>query len=114
LRTGGELHFSFILNKNRIVCYSANNYEKQNLNYRFGKYLPTRNPESNKYVAGRHSEAEVCRIFLNKFGHLDVSGLTLFNVRISRGGLAVLSKPCPNCERIFIEPLNWKEVTWTE
>lgn len=112
LRTGRNLHFSFILKNNRILCYAVNDYRNEHLAYKFGKYYPLR-PDVKHYVTSRHSESEVLKLYLNKFGNLDVSGLTLFNLRLSCEGKTMLSKPCLNCQRIYINPNNFKHVIWT-
>jgi len=113
LRTGKSLHFSFILDKNKLLCYAANDYKNQHLVHKFGPYLPYRNADSQSYIAGRHSESQVLRVYLAKFGDLDVSGLTLFNVRLSAKGEPVMAMPCVNCDRL-IKPLPFKEIVWTE
>lgn len=112
LRTGRSLHFSFILKNNQLLCYATNDYRRQNLPHRFGNYEPTRENSKN-YIAGLHSEARALTLYINKFGHSDVSGLTLFNVRVNVDGNILNSKPCKNCQRNIIEPLNWKKVIWT-
>jgi hypothetical protein len=111
-RTGKNLHFSFILKNNQILCYSANDYRHEHLSHKFGKYYPLRQ-NVKKYIAGRHSEGEALRLYLNKFGNNDMSGLTLFNLRLSYEGKPMISKPCLNCQRIYINPNNFKHVIWT-
>lgn len=112
LRTGRNLHFSFILKNNQILCYSANDYRHEHLAHKFGKYYPLRE-DAKYYVTSRHSEGEVLRLYLNKFGNNDMSGLTLFNLRLSYEGRTMFSKPCLNCQRIYINPNNFKHVIWT-
>ena len=112
-RTGSSLHFSFILKNNNLLCWAINNYEHRHLEHRFGKYVPHKVEISCKYIPGRHSECEVVKTFIKKFNHSDMSGLTLYNLRIDKRGNPMNSKPCPNCEREIIVPLNWKEVLWS-
>lgn len=111
MRTGRNLHCAFILNKNKILCYSVNNYKNQNLYYRFGNYIGRYNDSS--YISGRHAEAEVLRAYISKFGNNDMSRLTMFVTRISKNGNVMYSKPCSNCEKNIIIPNNFKEVLWT-
>lgn len=94
------------------MVFGINNYNKQHLETRFGKYYPTRSPEGI-YISSIHSEIDALRIFINKFGTSDCSGLTLFNCRLSLGGEPILAKPCGNCERILTN-LNFKEILWTK
>ena len=110
LRTGRSLHFSFILDKNKLLCYAANDYRNSHLAHKFGEYSPFKSHTVN-YKVGRHSECEVLRQYLSKFGNLDVSGLTLFNVRIDKHGNTMQSKPCQNCQKV-LDGLNFKEIIW--
>lgn len=111
LRTGKSLHFSFILDKNKLLCFAANDYKNQHMSYRFGEYKS--HTTNSKYVAGRHSESEVLRMYLNKFGNLDVSGLTLYNIRLGKNGDTMLSKPCMNCGKL-LDNLSFKDILWSE
>lgn len=99
-RTGKSLHFSFILKSNQLLITASNDYTRQHLAHRFGEYKPFKNITHN-YIAGRHSESQALALYLNKFGNLDVSGLTLFNVRIGYNGEPMNAKPCQNCERVL-------------
>lgn len=112
LRTDRCLHFSFILDKNRILCWACNNNNDLHLAHRFGQYDSYKN--CIEYNSGRHSEAEALKTFINKFKHSDVSGLTLYNLRIDKLGNPRFSKPCFNCDKNIIQPLNWKNVLWSE
>lgn len=112
-RTGRSFHVSFILNKNRILCYGINNYNKRHLEHRFGKYLPHKTGSGN-YIVSNHSEAVAMRIFINKFGNNDCSGLTLFNVRVGFDGETLVAKPCINCQNNIVDKCNFKQVLWTE
>lgn len=111
-RTGRAFHMTFILNKRKLLTWATNNYKDAHLAHRFGAYVPLRSFNGG-YIAGRHSEGECIKKFINKFGHSDFSGLSLFNVRIGFNGEPMLAKPCTNCQRIFIDPQNFKEVIWT-
>ena len=82
LRTGRNLHFSFLLKNNSLICLATNDYRHRNLEHHFGKYVPTKVGGQN-YVAVRHSECQLLKTYLNRFGNLDMSGFTLFNVRLS-------------------------------
>lgn len=111
-RTGRSLHFSFILKKNKLLITSINSYEKIHPYHKFGKYSPLRGSNPEKYIAGQHSEIGAIKTFINKFGNSDFSGLTLFNVRLSKSGEEMLSKPCGNCQRV-LDSFNFKSILWT-
>ena len=84
-----------------------NNYNRPHLERLFGKYKSIN--ENVKYSAGLHSEVAALQQFLKKFNTLDVSGLTLFNVRLSKEGEPMPSAPCNNCSKL-IETLNFKNI----
>lgn len=111
-REGRSLHFSFILNKNQLLVTAVNSYKKIHPFHKFGEYLPTRE-SSEKYIAGIHSECNAIREFINRFGQSDFSGLTMFNVRIGTDGVAMMAKPCLNCQRL-LNSFNFKNILWTE
>lgn len=111
-RTGRSFHMSFILHRRKLLVWSTNDYRHQHLFHRYGNYLKTKSDTRN-YITSRHSEMLAIKKFINKFGHSDFSGLTLFNVRIGFDGNPMLAAPCQNCDRLFIRPNNFKEVLWT-
>ena len=110
-REGRSLHFSFILKNNRLLVTSVNSYKKLHPYHKFGTYVPLKDGSAN-YVAGVHSEISAIREYINRFGHSDFSGLTLFNVRLSKNGEEMLSKPCGNCQRV-LDSFNFKAILWT-
>lgn len=110
-REGRSLHFSFILKNNQLLVTSVNSYKKLHPYHRFGPYKPLKVNCLN-YIAGVHSEISAIREYINKFGNSDFSGLTLFNVRLSKSGEEMLSKPCGNCQRV-LDSFNFKAILWT-
>lgn len=112
LRTGPSLHFSFILKKNKLLITSVNSYEKLHPYHKFGIYVPVKASNPGSYIPGQHSETAALRAFINRFGHSDFTGLTLFNVRLSRNGEPMLSKPCKNCETL-LNTFNFKSIEHT-
>ena len=110
LRTGRSLHFAFILDKKRTLVWAVNNYNKLHPYHKFGVYVPTR--KYANYTSGIHAECGAIKQFINKFGNNDVSGLTMFILRLSSSGEVMTSMPCINCQRI-INQLNFKEIVWT-
>jgi hypothetical protein len=110
-REGRSLHFSFILKNNQLLVTSVNSYKKLHPYHRFGLYKPLKNNCQN-YIAGVHSEISAIREYINKFGNSDFSGLTIFNVRLSKNGEEMLSKPCGNCQRV-LDSFNFKSILWT-
>jgi len=111
-KTGRNFHVSFILKNNQLLVTGVNNYLQIHLRHKFGDYVPQKS-SSKFYVAGRHSEIVALNIFINKYGHNDCSGLTLFNVRIGCDGLPKISKPCNNCTKI-VNSCGFKRILWTE
>jgi len=109
-RTGRAFHVSFILNKNKLLVTAINDYTKEHLSHKFGEYTPYR--ASLNYKPGRHSEINALSLFLKKFGSLDVSGLTLLNIRIGFDGATMNAKPCKNCEKVLAS-LDFKSILWT-
>lgn len=110
-KPGKSLHFSFILDKNKILIIAANDLTRRHPEHLFGKYLPTKGNET-QYIPGVHSEIGALKNFLNKFGNLNTSGLTLFNIRLNSKGELLLAKPCQNCQKV-LETLNFKNIIWT-
>jgi len=110
VREGRCLHFSFILKGNKILCWSINRY-KPHLQHRFGVYYSTKNNDDYKPL--RHSECEVVKTYMNKYHSSDVSGLSLYNVRIDKNGKPLCAKPCKNCQRTIVDALAWNKVVWT-
>lgn len=110
-REGRSLHFSFILKNNQLLVTSVNSYKKLHPYHRFGLYKPLKNNCQN-YIAGVHSEISAIREYINKFGNSDFSGLTIFNIRLSKNGEEMLSKPCGNCQRV-LDSFNFKSILWT-
>jgi hypothetical protein len=111
MRTGRSFHVSFILKNNKLLAFAPNDYTQGHLTHIFGEYKPTRS-ELGNYTPSRHSEVTTLRLFYNKFGHLDMAGLTLFNVRIGFNYEVMPSKPCGNCEKV-LDGLNFKSIDWT-
>lgn len=111
-RTGRNLHVSFILKNNQLLITSTNSYTKQHPHYMFGPYVAIKISDSTKYVAGLHSEIGAIKGFINRFGHSDFTGLTLFNVRVSSKGETMLAKPCLNCQRV-LNSFNFKNIEYT-
>lgn len=111
-QTGRTFHMSFITHRRKLLVWATNDYRHRHLSHVFGQYVSTKY-SNGLYIASRHSESAVIKKFVNKFGHSDFSGLTLFNVRIGNDGNPMLAAPCQNCDRIFIQPNNFKDVIWT-
>lgn len=112
-KTGKSMHISFILKSNQLLVTATNDYTRQHLAHKFGAYVAHKEShDSSIYVASRHSETNALALFLNKFGNLDMSGLTLFNTRIGANGEAMNAAPCPNCSKVLAS-LNFKDILFT-
>jgi tRNA(Arg) A34 adenosine deaminase TadA len=110
-REGRSLHFSYILKNNQLLVSSVNSYTKLHPYHKFGTYKPLKDG-GTKYVAGVHSETAAIREYINRFGNSDFSGLTLFNVRLSKSGEPMMAKPCGNCQNL-LDSFNFKSIVWT-
>lgn len=89
LPSGGQLHFSFILKKKKIVSFGFNNAWKSS-------------PISAKYGHrwnAIHSELMAIKNFpwsINELGRF-----TFVNIRLRKDGSIALSKPCIHCEKML-------------
>lgn len=99
-KSGPNFHVSFILNKNQLLCLGVNNYNKSHPKHKMGQYY-SRKGNGDLYEACIHSEVAAMKLFVSKFGHLDLSGLTLFNVRLGVNGEPMMSAPCKNCAKLL-------------
>lgn len=102
---GKNWHMTFIFDGARIISIGHNCYKHENLHYKFGKYLPTR--EGANYHACRHSECQA----ISKLKKTR-KNLSFFNVRIDNNGKAAMSQPCKNCQR-EIDKLSPKKIIFT-
>ena len=96
-------HFSFILDKNKIISIGLNNLKThpKNLKYNYVNKLN----ENISDIVGTHSELSA----VIKLGEEDCSGLTLVNTRINRNDELDFSAPCSGCCDM-INQLNFKNV----
>lgn len=99
-------HFSFILNKKKIITIGFNNQKTHPINLKY-RFVNRKNIPINDLV-GTHSELNA----LIKLGTDDVSGLVLVNTRINRNGEIDLSMPCTGCQS-FLTTLNFKKVFYS-
>lgn len=98
---GKNKHFSFILNKNKIVSFGCNDGYKthpkaKKLNYRF---------------CAIHSELSAVLKYRGK--NKNFSNLTLVNIRINYERKLDMAKPCPRCQEL-IESLGFAKVFYTD
>ena len=100
-------HFSFIINKNKILSVGINNPKKthpKNLKYKYkGRY----NNDISEFV-GVHSELSA----ILKYGFEDCTNHILINTRVNAAGKIANSKPCAGCQNL-IKQLNFKKVYYT-
>jgi len=96
-------HFSFILDKNKIISIGLNSLKThpKNLKYNYVNKLN----ENISDIVGTHSELSA----VIKLGEEDCSGLTLVNTRINRNDELDFSAPCSGCCDM-IQQLNFKNV----
>jgi len=99
-------HFSFIMNKKKILSIGTNNMKTHPKNLKFN-FVNKYNDPINDLV-GTHSELNA----LIKLGLEDCTGLVLVNTRVNRNGTIDFSKPCRGCLDM-LQRLNFKKVFFT-
>ena len=84
-------HFSFIMDRNKIISIGLNNPKThpKNLKYNYTNKLNQKISD----IVGTHSELNA----VIKLGEEDCSGLTLVNTRINRNNKLDFSAPCNGC-----------------
>ena len=100
-------HFSFILDRNRIISIGMNSTKTHPMNLKYN-YV-NKNKEKISDIVGTHSELNA----VIKLGIEDCSKLTLVNTRINRNNLLDHSAPCNGCSDM-IKQLNFKNVYHTD
>jgi deoxycytidylate deaminase len=96
-------HFSFILDRNRIISIGMNSTKTHPLNLKYN-YVNKDN-KSISDIVGTHSELNA----VIRLGEEDCSRLTLINTRINRNNMLDYSAPCSGCSDM-IKQLNFKNV----
>jgi deoxycytidylate deaminase len=96
-------HFSFILDRNRIISIGMNSTKTHPLNLKYN-YVNKDN-KSISDIVGTHSELNA----VIRLGEEDCSRLTLINSRINRNNMLDYSAPCSGCSDM-IKQLNFKNV----
>jgi hypothetical protein len=99
-------HFSFILNRNRIISIGLNSPKTHPLNLKYN-YI-NKNKEKISSIVGTHSELNA----VIRLGEEDCSGLTLINTRINRNDDLDYSAPCHGCSDM-IKQLNFENVFYS-
>jgi deoxycytidylate deaminase len=96
-------HFSFILDRNRIISIGMNSTKTHPLNLKYN-YVNKDN-KSISDIVGTHAELNA----VIRLGEEDCSRLTLINSRINRNNMLDYSAPCSGCSDM-IKQLNFKNV----
>ena len=96
-------HFSFILDRNRIISIGMNSTKTHPLNLKYN-YVNKDN-KSISDIVGTHAELNA----VIRLGEEDCSKLTLINTRINRNNILDYSAPCSGCSDM-IKQLNFKNV----
>lgn len=96
-------HFSFVINKKKIISIGTNNLKTHPKNLKFN-FVNKYNDPINEMV-GTHSELNA----LIKLGLEDCSGLIMVNTRVNRNGMIDFSKPCRGCLDM-LQQLNFKKI----
>jgi len=100
-------HFSFILDRNRIISIGMNSTKTHPMNLKYN-YV-NKNKEKINDIVGTHSELNA----VIKLGIEDCSKLTIVNTRINRNNVLDHSAPCHGCSDM-IKQLNFKNVYHTD
>ncbi len=108
-QTGRAFHISCACTKNRIVAVGWNDYGR--LAPPKYKYVNTKGDKgSNDYVASRHSELHL----LQRLGEPDWSAYEIVNVRIDNKGKVACARPCANCLKAIVRPMNPKHFYYSD
>jgi len=99
-------HFSFILDRNRIISIGFNSPKTHPLNLKYNYVNKMKQNISN--IVGTHSELNA----VIRLGEEDCSGLTLINTRINRNNELDYSAPCSGC-RDMAEQLSFKHIYYS-
>lgn len=100
LPIGGQLHFSFIMKKKKIVAFGYNNAWKTS---------PLAGKFKHRFDC-IHSELMAIKNFPYHISEL--SRFTFVNVRLRKSGTVALSKPCNCCARM-LDAFGISEVYYT-
>lgn len=100
-------HFSFILDRQRIISTGINNKKTHPINL-FYNYVNKKH-ESISSIVGTHSEMKAA-LFI---GIDNCKGLTIVNVRINKNGKLAMSKPCRGCMDM-IKKAEFSDVWYTD
>ena len=99
-------HFSFILDRNRIISIGMNSTKTHPMNLKYN-YI-NKNKEKISEIVGTHAELNA----VIKLGEEDCSKLTLVNTRINRNNVLDNSAPCNGCMDMITQ-LNFKNVYYS-
>lgn len=100
-------HFSFILDRNRIISIGLNSLKTHPKNLKYNYVNKLKQNISN--IVGTHSELNA----VIKLGEEDCSKLVLVNTRINRNNDLDYSAPCSGCSDM-IKQLNFKNTYFTD
>ena len=89
-QTGRSFHLATVYDGPRLLSIGYNNYKREHLRHKYGKYKPTR--DGSNYIPSRH--AEISAIHNLKSPR---KNLTICVIRLDRNGNIAYSHPCPNC-----------------
>ena len=93
-------HFSFVLNKSKILAIGLNDYQKSHpMNQKFG-YHP---------MSKLHAEMAAAL----KLGMVNCAGLTMVNIRINRENEISNSLYCRGCSNL-VRALNFKDTYYSD
>jgi hypothetical protein len=104
-------HFSFILNKKRIIAIGTNRPKTHPVNLKNRK-LSARTGEDIS------DQKHICSEFnaimkLKRLTNIDTKKCTLINIRYNRNGALALASPCMSC-RNLLKFHEFKTVAWTD
>ena len=95
-----NLHFSYIIKKNRILSIGWNNSKKtHSLAAKHGYYE-------------NHIHSELAAVVKFPHRYYDLAQCTLINIRIQKDGNPMMSRPCKNCLKL-LTAFQFKKVWYT-
>lgn len=92
----GQRHFSFILDGNDVLSIGVNNPRKTD-------------PIALTHYKYHYAHAEAIAIKRFIFPPIELKGMSMVNIRISKNGSLCLSKPCNGCQR-FLAAFELREI----
>lgn len=107
---GKSFHTSFAVRRGKVICIGVNDYRKAHPYHRFGEYRNVKDIYKDPYRACLHAEVNLAiRLGLDTWKDLEI-----VNIRVGAETKLLNAKPCANCDRLIIQPLNPKRLFYSD